>query len=169
MIAVVLDIYSFFTFHVLCFHSAAARIYNLQLSMLYSLWLLFRGLDVVFFIFLGKKYNPLRKRIDSFEYNVDQLLLGTFLFTVNIFLLPTTGIYYLCFSSLRLFVLVIKASLILISEVISSFPFYSLALYFLHKDMFSGGVWLEILSVNTQTAIRKNMNTTCFYLRVRLS
>lgn len=40
----------------------------------------------------------LRKRVDSAVYNVDQLFLGTLLFTVLLFLLPTTALFYAVFA-----------------------------------------------------------------------
>ncbi len=47
---------------------------------------------------LGKRYNALRKRIDSWSYDVDQLLFGTILFTLVAFLFPTTVTYYTLFA-----------------------------------------------------------------------
>ena len=46
-----------------------------------------------FWLKIGKRWNVLRQRTDSYAYNVDQLFLGTLLFTVSIFLLPTVAIY----------------------------------------------------------------------------
>lgn len=46
----------------------------------------------------GKRWNTLRHRVDSFDYEIDQLFLGTLLFTVTIFLLPTIFTYYTFFS-----------------------------------------------------------------------
>lgn len=68
------------------------RLYNLQLNTLSSLWHLFRG----------KKWNVLRRRVDSAVYNVDQLFLGTLLFTVLLFLLPTTALFYVVFAVVSL-------------------------------------------------------------------
>ncbi len=64
------------------------RLYSLQVYALASLWRLFRG----------KKWNVLRQRVDSATYDVDQLFLGTLLFTVLLFLLPTTALYYVVFT-----------------------------------------------------------------------
>lgn len=47
----------------------------------------------------GKKRNVLRHRIDSCDYDLDQLLLGTSLFTLLMFLFPTVLSYYLTFAS----------------------------------------------------------------------
>ena len=50
---------------------------------------------------LGKRYNVLRKRVDSWAYDVDQLLLGTILFTLVAFISPTTLTYYTLFALVR--------------------------------------------------------------------
>jgi len=68
------------------------RLYNLQLNTLSSLWRLFRG----------KKWNVLRKRVDSAVYNIDQLFLGTLLFTILLFLWPTTALFYAVFAMVSL-------------------------------------------------------------------
>jgi len=51
---------------------------------------------------LGKRYNVLRNRIDSWEYDIDQLLFGTILFTLWAFLFPTILAYYALFAMVRL-------------------------------------------------------------------
>ena len=43
----------------------------------------------------SRKWNVLRKRVDSAQYDVDQLLLGTLGFVVACFLMPTISVYYL--------------------------------------------------------------------------
>lgn len=93
-----------------CFYYIAARFHHLELVVLSSLWKLFRGL----------KYNPLKNRIDSSNYGIvfvclwfmclshysiaefDQLLLGTVLLTLLVFLFPTTAVYYIFFTIMRL-------------------------------------------------------------------
>jgi phosphatidylinositol glycan class Q protein len=47
---------------------------------------------------LGKRYNVLRNRVDSWEYDLDQLLFGTILFTLLAFLFPTVLVYYTLFA-----------------------------------------------------------------------
>ena len=49
----------------------------------------------------GQKRNVLRHRTDACDYDQDQLLLGTVLFTVLFFLFPTTAAYYILFSMVR--------------------------------------------------------------------
>lgn len=92
IIALFDDLTSLLMVHVWVFYNIAASIYSWQLSNLISLFYLFRG----------SKRNVLRNRIDACEYDVEQLLLGTVLFTVLFFLFPTTAAYYVLFSGVRL-------------------------------------------------------------------
>lgn len=65
------------------------RLFNIQL----------RGLIALFRLFLGKKKNPLRERVDSCEYQTNQLFIGTLFFTILLFLMPTTWVYYTVFTT----------------------------------------------------------------------
>ena len=47
---------------------------------------------------IGKRYNVLRKRLDDWDYDLDQLILGTMLFTLISFLFPTISVYYILFA-----------------------------------------------------------------------
>lgn len=49
----------------------------------------------------GKKYNTIRNRVEPSEYHLDQLLIGSVLFTLAAFLFPTVLAYYLLFASVR--------------------------------------------------------------------
>ena len=85
-------------FHVFVLYAATKRLFDTQYYILSSLWKLFRGLYCCFVTFvdpeLGKKINPLRRRVDSCEYTINQLLLGTVIFTINFFLMPTVMVFY---------------------------------------------------------------------------
>ncbi|KAG9068944.1 phosphatidylinositol N-acetylglucosaminyltransferase subunit gpi1 [Linnemannia hyalina] len=87
-LSLISDLLAFTTLHIYWFYMVAARIFHWQLTILYSLFNLFRG----------KKRNTLRHRIDSCDYDLDQLLLGTILFTLLTFLFPTIVVYYLTFA-----------------------------------------------------------------------
>lgn len=52
---------------------------------------------------IGKRYNTLRNRTDPWDYDVDQLLLGTILFTLAAHLFPTILVYYTLFALVRCF------------------------------------------------------------------
>jgi phosphatidylinositol glycan class Q protein len=55
----------------------------------------------LFRLFRGKKWNPLRKRVDSCDASVDQWLLGTLAFSVLLFLMPTVVSFHLFFAIMR--------------------------------------------------------------------
>merc|ERR1711936_86417 len=110
------DVISILTCHIYCFYVYAAKLYALQLKCLISLARLF----------VGKKWNVLRLRVDSVTYEADQLILGTIMFTILLFLLPTSLLYYIVFAGLRLFVVVVQVILDTLVRVFSFFPVYGL-------------------------------------------
>ena len=87
-----------FTCHLAFFYLIASRLYRWQLTVLISLFHLFRG----------KRWNVLRCRLDSATYALDQLLLGTVLFCIMGFCFPTIAAYYALFLACRLTILVIR-------------------------------------------------------------
>lgn len=143
-LALLSDMVSFFTIHVFYFYTVSARFYAIMLHILSSLWKLFRG----------KKRNVLRQRIDSYSYDVDQLLLGTLLFTVIFFLLPTTFVFYLYFGVLRLLVLCLYAALAFLTEGLNHFPLYSLFLSLSDPKSLPSGVSFSALAVPQDAARR---------------
>lgn len=117
-IALFSDLISILTVHIYSFYIASARIFNWQLTIIISLFHLFRG----------KKRNVLRNRIDSCDYDLDQLLLGTILFTVLFFLLPTVIVFYLAFTSARMLIITLKAGLDTWLAFLNHFPLFALML-----------------------------------------
>lgn len=91
-ISIIADLLALVSFHTYCIYVYAARLFNIQL----------RGITALFRLFLGKKKNPLRERVDSCQYQTDQLFVGTLSFTILLFLMPTTWVYYTVFTLLRL-------------------------------------------------------------------
>jgi phosphatidylinositol N-acetylglucosaminyltransferase subunit Q len=112
------DLLSVLTLHIYSFYVASARIFNWQLTIIISLFHLFRG----------KKRNVLRNRIDSSDYDLDQLLLGTILFTLLVFLLPTVVVFYLTFASARMVIISFKAVLDTLLAFLNHFPLFALML-----------------------------------------
>jgi len=117
-IALFSDLLSLLTLHIYSFYMASARIFNWQYTILLSLFQLFRG----------KKHNVLRKRIDSCDYDLDQLLLGTILFTLLFFLLPTVVVFYLTFATARMAIISLKAVLDTLLACLNHFPLFALML-----------------------------------------
>lgn len=119
-VALFSDMLSLLTLHIYSFYIASARIYNWQLTIILSLFHLFRG----------RKRNVLRNRIDSCDYDLDQLLLGTILFTLLFFLLPTVFVFYATFAGARMGVICIKSGLDTLLALLNHFPLFALMLKF---------------------------------------
>ncbi|XP_008577396.1 PREDICTED: phosphatidylinositol N-acetylglucosaminyltransferase subunit Q [Galeopterus variegatus] len=134
-LSILSDIIALLTFHIYCFYVYGARLYCLKIYGLSSLWRLFRG----------KKWNVLRQRVDSCSYDLDQLFIGTLLFTILLFLLPTTALYYLVFTLLRLLVVTVQGLIHLLVELINSLPLYSLGLRLCRPYRLAAGVKFCIL------------------------
>lgn len=117
-ISIFSDLTSLLTLHIYSFYVASARIFHWQLNILLSLFHLFRG----------KKRNVLRNRIDSCDYDLDQLLLGTILFTLLFFLLPTVLVFYLLFAVARVGVIGLKAALEIGLACLNHFPLFAVTL-----------------------------------------
>ncbi|KAF3004919.1 phosphatidylinositol N-acetylglucosaminyltransferase subunit gpi1 [Curvularia kusanoi] len=128
------DILSLLTLHIYSFYIASARIFHWQLTIIISLFHLFRG----------KKRNILRNRIDSCDYELDQLLLGTILFTLQFFLLPTVFVFYLTFASTRVAVIALKAGLEIGLACLNHFPLFAVMLRLKDSRRLPGGIYFEL-------------------------
>ncbi|XMA13917.1 hypothetical protein WAI453_006708 [Rhynchosporium graminicola] len=133
-IALFSDLLSILTLHIYSFYLASARIFNWQYTILLSLFQLFRG----------KKHNVLRKRIDSCDYDLDQLLLGTILFTLLFFLLPTVIVFYLTFACARMAIISMKAALDTQLAFLNHFPLFALMLRIKDSQRLPGGIRFEL-------------------------
>lgn len=134
-LSILSDIIALLTFHIYCFYVYGARLYCLKICGLSSLWRLFRG----------KKWNVLRQRVDSCSYDLDQLFIGTLLFTILVFLLPTTALYYLVFTLLRLLVVTVQGLIHLLVDLINSLPLYALGLRLCRPYRLAAGVKFRVL------------------------
>ncbi|KFY04993.1 hypothetical protein O988_00354 [Pseudogymnoascus sp. VKM F-3808] len=133
-IALFSDFVSLLTIHIYSFYIASAKIFHWQLTIILSLFHLFRG----------KKHNVLRKRIDSCDYDLDQLLLGTILFTLLFFLLPTVIVFYLTFAIARMSIISLKATLDTALACLNHFPLFALMLRFKDSQRLPGGIRFEL-------------------------
>ncbi|KAF5288308.1 hypothetical protein FQR65_LT12041 [Abscondita terminalis] len=132
--ALITDFITFSTFHVYCIYVYAARFYGVQIKSLISLWRLF----------IGRKYNPLRKRVDSHQYTRHQLFIGTLGFTVLLFLLPTTFLYYAVFTVFRLVLIAMDGLLSHLRYCLQRFPIYVTILWMINSPSVRGAVKLAI-------------------------
>jgi len=145
-LSLISDLVSLFTLHIHCFYIASARIYSWQLTIITSLFHLFRG----------KKRNVLRNRIDSCDYELDQLLLGTILFTLLFFLLPTVAVFYLTFAFARMGIIVLKATLDTLLACLNHFPIFALMLRFKDPSRLPGKLPASLSAVTQLTFQRWN-------------
>ncbi|KAM4631778.1 phosphatidylinositol N-acetylglucosaminyltransferase subunit Q isoform 1-T6 [Discoglossus pictus] len=143
-LSILSDIIALLTFHIYCFYVYGARLYCLKMHGLSSLWRLFRG----------KKWNVLRQRVDSCSYDLDQLFLGTLLFTVLLFLLPTIALYYLVFTLLRMLVVLVQGVIHLSVDLLSSLPIFALGLRLCRSYRLAAGVKFRMLEQQTGKALR---------------
>lgn len=111
---------------------------------------------------LGKKWNVLRERLDSCDYGVDQLLLGTILFTLLFFLLPTVVVYYVLFCAARMVVVTVQILLKSCLAFLNHFPLFALMLYVKDPFRLPGGVQFSIVPdgkiITTKAAILRKLS-----------
>nr|CAG4711173.1 unnamed protein product [Naegleria fowleri] len=113
LVAAVSDCFMIASVNILLFYRITRRLYSQLIQITLSLWRLFRG----------KKNNPLRKRIDNCDdYSNEQLVLGTILFTICIFLYFTVAIYYFTFAFLFFMLVIVRKMLFAIIVFINNFP-----------------------------------------------
>uniref|UniRef100_A0A6I8RL57 Phosphatidylinositol glycan anchor biosynthesis class Q n=1 Tax=Xenopus tropicalis TaxID=8364 RepID=A0A6I8RL57_XENTR len=143
-LSILSDIIALLTFHIYCFYVYGARLYCFKMHGLSSLWRLFRG----------KKWNVLRQRVDSCSYDLDQLFLGTLLFTILLFLLPTTALYYLVFTLLRLLVVLVQGVIHLIVDLLNTLPLYAMVLRLCRSYRLAAGVKFRMLEQQTGKPLR---------------
>lgn len=134
-IALVSDCLSLLTLQLHMFYYASAKVYSWQVATLISLFHLFRG----------KKRNVLRHRIDSCDYDLDQLLLGTVLFTILVFLFPTVLVFYLTFAAARIATRFARTGLDMMLAFLVQFPLFGLLLRIKDAKRLPGGLQFSCL------------------------
>ena len=136
------DALSVLTAHVDLLHSSFSFLYRQFLSLLSSLFLLFRG----------KKRNLLRRRVDSLAPSTPALLLGVLTFSVLLLLLPTVVVYYAFFAVVRLLLMGAQAMLWWLLATCNCFPWVGLAVWLLRRGGLPGGVQLEHTTTATHSS-----------------
>ncbi|KAG1804223.1 N-acetylglucosaminyl transferase component-domain-containing protein [Suillus subaureus] len=117
-LAMVCDLVCVFMTHVQLCYLVSVTVYGHLLRLAASLWNLFRG----------RRHNVLRNRTDPWDYDVDQLLLGTILFTLVAYLFPTVLVYYILFATMRVSTILVYASLETMLAFMNYFPLFALML-----------------------------------------
>ncbi|XP_022925152.1 N-acetylglucosaminyl-phosphatidylinositol biosynthetic protein gpi1 isoform X3 [Cucurbita moschata] len=144
------DLISVASCHVSTLHWFFSLIYSSQIQALAALWRLFRG----------QKQNPLRKRIDSYDYIVKQHVVGSLIFTPLLLLLPTTSVFYVFFTILNSSISFIKLLIEVIISAIHATPYAKIYLWLVKRKRFPSGIWFEIISchINSTGCPDKNFS-----------
>lgn len=109
----------------------------------------------------------LRNRIDSCDYDLDQLLIGTILFTLLIFLLPTVLVFYLTFASARMAIIMLKATLEMLLACLNHFPLFALMLRVKDSKRLPGGIRFE-LEVGCRGVVEDGEGSAISYIHLKV-
>ncbi|KAH9174264.1 Gpi1-domain-containing protein [Lactarius sanguifluus] len=130
-----LDLFNALTLHVSLSYLVLKTALSYQTFALRSLWNLFRG----------KRFNVLHRRTDSWHYEVDQLILGTLLFTLFTFSLPTLLTYALLFSLMRSGVVMTCSAMSIATDLMNQFPLFPLLLRIKDPRRLPGTVYFRMM------------------------
>ncbi|CAN1291937.1 N-acetylglucosaminyl-phosphatidylinositol biosynthetic protein gpi1 [Linum perenne] len=137
--ALVIDIVGIGTAHVSALHWGISVVYSSQIQALGAIWRLFRG----------RKRNPLRLRLDSYDYTVKQHVVGSLLFTPLLLLLPTTSVFYIFFTILNTAITMVCTMIDVIISTIHGTPYFKIFLWLSRPRRFPSGIWFEIVSCSS--------------------
>ncbi|KAF9466714.1 N-acetylglucosaminyl transferase component-domain-containing protein [Collybia nuda] len=135
-ISVFIDLLAVLTAHIYICYAVSGAVYQRMLKTAGSLWNLFRG----------KRYNVLRNRTDSWEYDIDQLIFGTILFTLLAFLFPTVLAYYALFAMMRFGILILQACMETLLALLNHFPLFALMLRIKDPWRLPGGIYFSAIN-----------------------
>uniref|UniRef100_A0ACD5X882 Uncharacterized protein n=1 Tax=Avena sativa TaxID=4498 RepID=A0ACD5X882_AVESA len=134
-----IDIIQLVTLHVTMLQWLISLIYSRQIQTVTSLWRLFRG----------RKWNPLRQRLDSYDYTVEQHVVGSLLFTPVLLLLPTASIFYIFFSILSITIICLCIVLEIAICIIHCTPYAALILWVTRRQRFPAGLLFLPVSLSS--------------------
>jgi N-acetylglucosaminyl transferase component (Gpi1) len=137
LLAVTSDVLELTTIHLYTLYAQFAWLHNRQMMLLGALWKLFRG----------KKKNVLRNRVDSNDFDMAQLLLGTLLFTVVFFLFPTTLVYYAFFLSVYMGIQFVRGAIWWLTTVLNNLPLYTLYCLVFSPRQLPAGIYVRLKGV----------------------
>lgn len=110
------DVWRVLTLHARVLYEMLRRAYR-------AMW---AAASELFDVFRGKKRNPLHGgRLDDAEYHVDQLFLGTMLFTMLVFLFPTVQLFFWACAAAWVGAEVVHALLCTAARAIPGVPLYA--------------------------------------------
>uniref|UniRef100_A0A5B6ZU59 Phosphatidylinositol N-acetylglucosaminyltransferase n=2 Tax=Davidia involucrata TaxID=16924 RepID=A0A5B6ZU59_DAVIN len=140
--ALIIDMILLATLHVSTLHWLVSLLYSQQIQAIAALWRLFRG----------RKWNPLRQRFDSYDYTVEQHIVGSLLFTPLLLLLPTTSVFYIFFTIINTTISFICIIIEIMISVIHATPYTKIFLWLVRPRRFPLGMWFEVISCQSNTS-----------------
>lgn len=93
----------------------------------------------------ARKRNPLRGRQDSYECTVEQLVVGSLMFTPLLLLLPTTSVFYTFFTLIYSIISIVRLCLQYLILILQWFPYAEVALWLVQSRRFPSGIWFKSL------------------------
>ncbi|KAI9336920.1 N-acetylglucosaminyl transferase component-domain-containing protein [Obelidium mucronatum] len=156
ILSLVSDLMAVFTIHLYLFYVVAAKIYSWQVEAILSLLTIFRG----------KKLNVLRNRVDNAEFDLDQLLVGTILFTLLVFLFPTVAVYYILFSLTRVGVIGIQGAFEILLAFLNHFPLFAIMLRLKEPSRLPAGVKFSLLVNENRGGHSSSSSSSAVYLKI---
>ncbi|XP_068663594.1 uncharacterized protein [Aristolochia californica] len=97
----------------------------------------------------GRKWNPLRQRLDSYDYTVEQHVMGSLLFTPVLLMLPTTSVFYIFFTIMKTTMSCICILVEVAISILHATPYTEIFLWMARPQRFPSGVWFKILSAQS--------------------
>ncbi|XP_020082637.1 uncharacterized protein LOC109706253 [Ananas comosus] len=138
--ALCIDMLNLATVHVRTLHLFISFLYSQQIQVSASLWRLFRG----------RKWNPLRQRLDSYDYTVEQHVVGSLLFTPILLLLPTTSAFYIFFTMLNSMITFICIMVEIMISFLHATPYAEVILWLTMRRRFPSGIWFETTQASSK-------------------
>ncbi|XP_074577188.1 uncharacterized protein LOC141833605 isoform X2 [Curcuma longa] len=148
-VALCIDLLKLATLHIYILHCLISFLYSQQIQALASLWRLFRG----------QKRNPLRQRLDSYDYTVEQHVVGSLLFTPLLLLIPTTSVFYIFFTSLITTIIFLTIVFEIGISLLHATPYAEIWIWIMMRRRFPSGIWFQVLDCDNGITDEVNSHT----------
>ncbi|XP_011291559.1 uncharacterized protein LOC101890935 [Musca domestica] len=158
-LALLSDIISVIGLHAHCFSIYAAVLYKVEI----------KGLQVLWKMFLGKRKNVLKNRVESHSYMNRQLYLGTVFFACLLFLFPTVLTYYVVFTTLRLGIGFVSYILKMIRRQILEFPMEMLLNWSVGRFYDSDSLQLEYVEHTPSPLLQQDMEMKMCVFKLKVN
>ncbi|KAG6536115.1 hypothetical protein ZIOFF_001159 [Zingiber officinale] len=168
--ALCIDLLKLATLHIYILHCLMSFLYSQQIQALASLWRLFRGESLLYDLWglldllgkmhkCGQKRNPLRQRFDSYDYTVEQHVVGSLLFTPLLLLIPTTSVFYIFFTSLITTIIFLTIIFEISISLLHATPYAEIWIWIMIRRRFPSGIWFEVLDCDNGIIDEVNSRT----------